>query len=36
MEVVKDPAKGYDNRMRLVDPRTLKYLIVGNVKYFIK
>jgi len=36
MEVTKDPAKGYDNRMRLVDPRTLQYLIVNNVKYSLK
>jgi len=36
MEVVKDASKDYDTRMRLVDPRTLQYLIVNNVKYNLK
>jgi len=36
MEVVKDGTKDYDTRMRLVDPRTLQYLIVNNIKYNLK
>ena len=33
---VETKASGYDARMRLVDPRTLNYLIVGGVKYVVK
>lgn len=36
MEVQKDATKAYDNRFRLVDPRTLQYVIVNNVKYSLK
>jgi hypothetical protein len=36
MEIQRDLSKNYDNRMRLVDPRTIQWLIVGNVKYFTK
>ena len=36
MEIERDITKSYDNRMRLVDPRTIKYLIVNNVKYILK
>jgi len=36
MEVVKDPSKSYDVRMRLVDPRTLQWLVVNNIKYSLK
>ena len=32
----KDPSKDYDTRIRLVDPRTLQYAIVGDVKYIVK
>ena len=35
MKVAKIPGN-YDNRNRLVDPRTLKYIIVNNVKYILK
>lgn len=31
-----DKSKDYDTRHRLVDPRTLNWVIVGNVKYSIK
>ena len=36
MEVDKDTSKSYDTRLRQVDPRTLKWLIVKNVKYILK
>jgi len=36
MEIEKDPAKSYDTRLRLVDPRTINWLIVNNVKYIKK
>lgn len=36
MEATRDTTKSYDTRMRLVDPRTLQYLIVNNVKYTLK
>lgn len=36
MEVAQDSSKTYDVRQRLVDPRTLQYIIVNNVKYSIK
>jgi len=36
MEVAKDASKTYDTRMRLVDPRTIQYIIVNNVKYKLK
>ena len=36
MMVEKDGKKDYDTRQRLVDPRTLNYVIVNNVKYLIK
>ena len=36
MEVAKDDTKNYDNRSRLVDPRTIQYIIVNNVKYILK
>lgn len=36
MEVARDDSKSYDNRSRLVDPRTIQYLIVNNIKYTLK
>lgn len=36
MEAVNDSKKDYDTRLRLVDPRTLNYVIVGNIKYQVK
>lgn len=36
MEVVKDLTKSYDVRLRQVDPRTIIYLIVNNIKYSLK
>ena len=36
MEIERDATKSYDNRMRLVDPRTIKSLIVNNVKFILK
>lgn len=36
MEIVKDPTKEYDTRSRLVDPRTLNWLILKGVKYIVK
>jgi len=36
MEVERDTSKDYDTRHRLVDPRTLNWLIVGNIKFTIK
>ncbi len=36
MELPKDESKDYDVRKREVDPRTLQYLIVNKVKYYLK
>lgn len=36
MEKADDPAKDYDTRTTLVDPRTIKYIIVDDVKYSLK
>ena len=36
MEQPKTAGKTYDTRQRLVDPRTINYVIVGNVKYQLK
>lgn len=36
MEETKDPSKDYDTRTRLVDPRTLNWLVVRGVKYVVK
>lgn len=33
MEISRDTTKDYDTRQRLVDPRTLNFIIVNNVKY---
>lgn len=36
MEQENDSSKDYDTRNRLVDPRTLNWLIVNGVKYQVK
>lgn len=36
MEQAKEPGKDYDSRLRQVDPRTIKYLIINKVKYILK
>ena len=36
MEQTIDKAKDYDNRQRLVDPRTINWLILKGVKYIVK
>ena len=36
MEQIKDPAKDYDTRQRLVDTRTISCLILRGVKYCVK
>lgn len=36
MEIERDAEKEYDTRQRLVDPRTLNYVIVDNVKWQAK
>ncbi len=36
MNIDRDVSKSYDNRSRLVDPRTINYIIVDNVKYNLK
>lgn len=36
MEIVKEAGKDYDTRLRQVDPRTIQYLVVNNVKYSLK
>lgn len=36
MEIAQDTSKSYDVRQRLVDPRTISYLIVKGVKYTVK
>ena len=36
MNVDRDMSKTYDNRARLVDPRTLNWMTVNGIKYMIK
>jgi len=36
LDIVKDISKSYDNRIRNVDPRTINFLIVKEVKYTVK
>ena len=36
MEQSKDPKKDYDTRQRLVDPRTINWVIIRGVKYSVK
>lgn len=36
MEQFKDPAKDYDTRQRLVDPRTIQWMILRGIKYELK
>lgn len=36
MGIDRDTSKTYDTRLRLLDPRTLNWLIVDDVKYIIK
>ena len=36
MNAARDKSKSYDTRHRLVDPRTINWIIVGNVKYVAK
>lgn len=36
MQIAQDKSKAYDVRQRLVDPRTINYLIVKGVKYTVK
>ena len=36
MEVAKNTTLNYDNRMRQVDPRTLKYFVANKIKYELK
>ncbi len=36
MELTKEAGKDYDSRLRQVDPRTIQYIIVGDVKYSLK
>lgn len=36
MEIQNKPSASADARMRLVDPRTIQYIIVGGVKYTLK
>jgi len=36
MEQERDPGKEYDTRNRLVDPRTINWMIVDNVRYELK
>ena len=36
MEAKRDESKSYDTRYRLVDPRTINWLVVDNVKYVVK
>jgi DNA-directed RNA polymerase sigma subunit (sigma70/sigma32) len=36
MEQDLDTSKTYDNRMRQVDPRTIKYAIINNTQYIVK
>lgn len=36
MEVKKDSGKDYDSRTRQVDPRTIQWLIINKVRYYLK
>jgi hypothetical protein len=36
MGLTRDTSKSYDTRQRLVDPRTINYIIVGGTKYQLK
>jgi len=36
MELEKDESKDYDTRLRKVDPRTINWIIINNVKYIKK
>lgn len=36
MQIEKENSKGYDVRQRLVDPRTINWCIIDNVKYIVK
>ena len=36
MELENDDSKDYDTRIRLVDPRTLNWIVVDGVKYILK
>jgi len=36
MQVELDKTKSYDNRLRQVDPRTIQWIIVKNIKYILK
>ena len=36
MEIQRDPSKDYDTRTRLMDPRTIQWMIVNKVKYILK
>lgn len=36
MEAEKDPEKTYETRVKQVDPRTLNFVIVDNIKYEVK
>jgi hypothetical protein len=36
MNIEKDPTKDYNNALRLVDPRTINYLILRGKKYIVK
>lgn len=34
--IKKDETKDYDTRMRLIDPRTINWIIVNDIKYIVK
>ncbi len=36
MEISRDVTKDYDTRSRQVDPRTIQWLVVNRVRYFLK
>lgn len=36
MQLVRDPRKPYDTRHRLVDPRSINYIILRDTKYIVK
>ena len=36
MEISRDVTKDYDTRSRQVDPRTIQWLVINRVKYFLK
>lgn len=36
MKLPRDASKSYDSRTRLVDPRTIEWLVVNGVKYTVK